>query len=249
MTGRCPSELALEAYLADPARSIISAHVSRCARCVERLERMRADGDDFAHNVFPATVRAVEAAAIRAPWWRRPLFVLPIPAVAALAVALLVLRPPSAPPEDYVGVKGGAGGLVLTLFTPGPTGVAPVFDGGAVAAGAPIRFRVGAPAACHLWIVSIDPSGAVSRLFPPSGQRSHLVLAGEQELPGGAILDGRLGPERVYAVCTPHALPWTQLEGQVRGASARPASVRTPAPLTGLPPGSAWYSVLLEKRP
>lgn len=248
MTARCPSELALEAHLLEPERSPLSAHLAGCARCAARLEQMRLEGDDFARYVFPATVDAVEAAAARRPWWRRPALVLPVPIVAALA-AVLIFVGRSGPPEDYVGLKGGAEGVGLALFASGPAGAAPVPDGGAVGAGAPLRFRVRAPADCHLWILSTDATGTISRLHPASGGQSQRVLAGEQDLPGGAILDGQVGPERVYALCTPQALPWPAAEAAVRAASAPPASVRRPAPLSALPPGAAWTSTLLEKRP
>jgi hypothetical protein len=247
MTARCPSELALESHLLDPERSGIAEHVAGCPRCAQRLEQMRAEGADFARNVLPLTVDAVEQAAARIPWWRRPAFVFPVPAIAAAAAVLLLLRP-AGPPDDYVGLKGGAGGLGLTVFAAGPSGVAPLPDEGIVAASAPIRFRVRASEGCHLWIASIDAAGAVSRLYPPPDAPSGWVVASEQDLPGGAILDGRAGPERIYAICTPHALAWTAIVATVHASTGRPASLRAPAPLAGLPHGANWTTLLLEKR-
>lgn len=247
MTARCPSELALESHLLDPDRSGIAAHVASCPRCSERLERMRAEGADFARNVLPFTLEAVEQAASRLPWWRRPAFVLPLPALAAVAAVLFLVRP-AGPPDDYVGLKGGGGGLGLTVFAPGPSGVTPLRDGGIVAASAPIRFRVRASEGCHLWIASIDAAGTVSRLYPAPDTRSGWVLASEQDLPGGAILDGRPGMERIYAICTPHALSWPEVVANVRASSGPPGSLRAPAPLTRLPHGAAWYTLLMEKR-
>jgi hypothetical protein len=248
MTARCPSDLSLESHLLDPEHSPIAAHVYGCARCTERLDRMRREGEDFARNVFPLTVDAIERAAARPPWWRRPAFVLPLPAFAAVAAVLLLVRP-AGPPDDYVGVKGDAGGLGLTLFTAGPSGVAPLRDGDSIRASAAVRFRVRSSAGCHLWIVSIDDSRTVSRLYPAVADRAEWIVASEQDLPGGAVLDGRLGPERIYALCTPHSLVWPAVESAVRAAAARPASVRAPAPLSDLPPGASWHSLLLEKRP
>jgi hypothetical protein len=248
MTARCPSDLTLESQLLDPEHSPVAAHVAGCPRCTDRLDRMRREGDDFARNVYPLTVDAIEQAAARPPWWRRPAFVLPLPAFAAVAAVLLLVRPAS-PPEGYVGAKGNAGALGLTLFTAAPSGVVPLRDGDSIRASAAVRFRVRSAAGCHLWIASVDGSGGVSRLYPAAGDRAGWIVASEQDLPGGAILDGRLGPERVYAICTPHALAWPAVESTVRAAAARPASVRAPAPLSGLPPGASWYSLLLEKRP
>ena len=51
------------------------------------LERMRAEGEDFRLHVLPATLGAIEEAADRRPWWRRPVFLAPIPAVAGLLAA------------------------------------------------------------------------------------------------------------------------------------------------------------------
>jgi hypothetical protein len=248
MTARCPSDLALESHLLDPDRSPIAPHVAACPRCAERLERMRAEGEEFAARVFPATVDAVEEAAARRPWWRRPAFALPIPVLAAFAAAVLLLRP-SGPPEDYVGLKGGAGGLGLTLFTPGPAGVGPVLDGAGIAARASIRFRVRTVTPCHLWIASVDASGNVSRLYPAGGGGGAYLLPGEVDLPGGAVLDGGLGPERLYAICTPHTWPWGSVHAELVGATSRPATVRRPAPLGDLPTGSTWTTLLLEKQP
>jgi hypothetical protein len=247
MTARCPSELALESHLLDPERSQVASHVAGCARCTERLERMKAEGADFARNVFPLTVDAVERAAARVPWWRRPAILLPVPALAAVAAVLLLVRP-AAPPDDYLGIKGGAGGLGLTVFATGPAGVAPLREGGLVPASAAIRFRVRTSEGCHLWIASLDGAGAVSRLYPQPGAGGWIV-ASEQDLPGGAILDGRRGPERLYAICTPHALGWPEVEASVRASASRPASLQAPSPLAGLPQGAAWYTILLEKRP
>lgn len=238
MTARCPSELALEAHLLEPERSPIAAHVAGCARCAERLARMRAEGDEFRRVVFPVTVEAVEAAARRAPWWRRAGLLLPVPALAAVAAVLLLFRP-STPPEEYVGLKGSE--LTLTVFAPGPAGARAVADGGEVPTGAPIRFRVHNHSACDLWLLSVDGAGSISRLLPASGDRGAPLAPGATDLPGGAVLDLHPGPERIYAICSPQPLTWSQVEGAVRAANRDPARLRLPA-------GTAWASVLLEKR-
>ena len=62
MTARCPSDLALERHLLDPAASPLLAHVEACPTCRERLARMEADGADFRRFVFPATIERIEDA-------------------------------------------------------------------------------------------------------------------------------------------------------------------------------------------
>jgi hypothetical protein len=248
MTTRCPSDLALEGFLLDPERSPIASHLDGCARCAERLERMRAEGADFARNVFPLTVDAVEKAAARRPWWRRVAFVLPVPALAAAAAVFLLVRP-AGPPEGYLGLKGAGAAFGITLYTLGPAGVEAVADGEAVSPSARLRFRVRAGAPCHLWIASVDADGTFSRLYPLASGVSAPITAGEHDLPGGAVLDGVPGPERVFALCSPGPLAWSEAEASLRISTARPASVWRPAQPMGLPHGTAWVSVLLEKRP
>lgn len=248
MTALCPSELALEAYLLDPERSPIAAHVAGCERCGDRLGRMRLEGQEFAQYVYPATVEAVEAAAHRPPWWRRPAFLLPIPAVAALAAVLVAIFPRS-PSDDYVGNKGGTGGLGLTVFVARGAGAEPLIDRAEVPAASALRFRLRASAPCRLRLLSLDEAGAVSPLLPAAGHDGFPVARGETDLPGGVVLDGKAGPERIFALCTPGPFTAEDAEVAVLRATQSRATLRSPAPLSGLPVGASWSSVLLEKRP
>jgi len=169
--------------------------------------------------------------------------------VAVAAILLLVELRSATPPRHTEGTRGGEGGLELMLFAPAPVGVASVPERGSVSAGAALHFRVRSASPCHLWILAVDGTGAAHRLYPQRGDGGWLVGAGEQDLPGGALLDLSIGPERVYAICTAHALPWTAAEASVRAAIARPSSVQLPTPLAALPTGAAWQSILLEKQP
>lgn len=262
---RCPSDLALEAHLLEPATSALAPHLAGCQGCQQRLARMEREGDEFRQYVFPATVGAVEESA--APRRLLPSWFAPLTGLAAAAAALVLvvnagrLGGPDAPPPGYVGTKGGpaaaaAAGdaqvkgthLMLNVFVQGPAGAAAVADGEAVPAAAGIRFKVKAAApGCRLWIASVDGAGQVSRLFPASGEAAP-VAAGE--LPGGARLDGLAGPERIYAVCAPDALPWDAFAQAVHAAAdGGEAKVRAAGPLGGLPAGAAQATVLLEKRP
>ena len=246
MTARCPSDLALEKHLLDPEASPQRAHVDGCAACQARLTEMRKQGEDFMRFVFPATVDAVEAAAEK-PRFSLARWFAPVPALAAAAAILVVLNP-GQPPDDYTGQKGGAGGLGLTVFVKDAAGVKSIRDGAEVRADASLRFKVSSGKACRLWILSLDAEGEVSRLYPEEGTGG-APLAGVVEIPGGAVLDGKAGPERIYAVCTPQASKWKALGVQIKGTTgAGAAGVRAERQARGLPAGSVQDSLLLEKR-
>ena len=241
MSGRCPSELALEQHLLAPGTSKIAAHVQGCARCEARLAVMARQGEEFNRFVFPATLDAVVAPQ-RAPWLRW-LFVA-APVAAAAGVLLLVLRPAAEPPPDYTGSKGAQ--LSLTIYGAGPDGAQELTSGAAVRTEASLRFRVRAARPCYLWLLSIDDGGQVSRLYPRDGIAGAQVQ-GAVEPPGGAVLDGRAGVERFFAVCSEAPLAFEAVERAAVLVPRGPAGVRGAGRLAGLPAGVSQASVLLEK--
>jgi hypothetical protein len=245
---RCPSELMLEEHLLDPSRSGLARHVAACAPCGARLARMEREGEEFRRFVFPRTVDAVTAAATapRRPRWSRWLAVaLPAGGLAAAAAAMLLVVPQ--PPSDYLGAKGAP--LSLQVWVGGDAGARAVADGGAVPAAAALRFQVRAARPCRLWLLSVDGRGEVSRLYPPRGDTGADMQTGGT-LPGGAVLDGLSGPERLFAVCSPGPLPLDELERAARAAaSGGDEALRRASRLTGLPEGSAQATLLLEKGP
>lgn len=246
-----PSELALERLLVDPERSPSRTHVAGCVRCAARVAEMRRQGEEFLQFVFPATVEKIEEAAERRSaglgfiQWLAPLT-----AVAAAAAIFLAVRPPG----DLLGYTDGGdtaikgeGGLGLSVFLNGAGGARVAHEGEAVPAGAAIRFRVRPPVPCNLWIVSVDAAGQVSRLFPTEGDGG-AMLASAFDLPGGAVLDGKPGPERVIAICTPGPMYYAAVERAVQAAMARgETAVRGNRVIRGLPDGAAQASILLEK--
>lgn len=241
---RCPSELALERHLLDPATSGLRPHLESCPRCGERVATMEREGEEFRRFVYPATVDAVQDAAAPARGRRWGLALAPLAAAAAAAVVLL-LQPSGGPGPDYLGTKGFA----FQVFAGGPSGARAVASGESVPAAGALRFQVGPGRPCRLWVVSVDASGQVSRLFPAEGEGGALVEK-QGPLPGGAVLDGRAGPERIYAVCTPSPLPFAEVEKAARAAAGGgPGSVRAAGGLRGLPAGTSQATLLLEKRP
>jgi len=251
MNANHPSELVLERHLLDPAASPARGHVESCQRCGARLAEMKRQGEEFLQFVFPATVEKVEAAAEEAS--RRFSWVqifAPISALAAGAAALFLLVQPAHDgfPPGYDGIKG-SGGLGLSVFVNRVDGVHCAVEGEPVVPSAQIRFRVDVTRnPCHLWIVSVDATGQVSRLFPTTGDGGAAV-ATRYEIPGGAVLDGKPGPERVFAICSLQPVYYAAVERAVQAATARgEPAVRAVRVVPGLPEGTAQASVLLEKR-
>lgn len=247
MKTRCPSDLALESHLLDPRTSGLAPHLDGCAGCQARVAKMEAEGEEFRRFVFPATVDAIEeAAAPRRGWFR---LLAPLGGLAAAAAAvMLVLNvetpKSSGPAADYVGVKGDAMGL--SVFVGGESGVNAVPDGASIPAAAAIRFKVRPAAGCRLSIVSVDAAGQVSRLFPAAGDAYPLAEA--STLPGGAVLDGLAGPERIFAVCAPEGLGVDAVEKAAKSVTGGGAEkVRTSKALP-LPAGASQATLLLEKR-
>ena len=244
-----PSELAMEAYLLDPERSGLSGHLDDCHVCKARLARMEKEGEDFRRFVLPATLdKVLEASSGSRLRWTRWVMVA-VPAMAAAAAVAIAVRPaprPAEPPPDYLGEKGGLG---LTVYTTTEKGTTDVPDGAKINPSAALRFSVrpGATKPCHLWLVSVDEAGQVSRIYPTRGDKGAQITQ-KTPLPGGAVLDGKTGLERLYAVCSPEPIAYGQVESAVR-ASASPESIRKGTLLAGLPKGAAQAAVLLDKKP
>lgn len=235
----CPDDVMLERVLLGFASDVERSHPAICEACRLRLAEMEAQGQDFRRFVFPRTLGAVVAASLGARRKRWPGWSLAASAaVAAAAVALLVLQRP-APAADYVGVKGGT--LGLAVYTVDETG-APVLleDGAKVPPAAALRFRVTPSHPCHLWLLSVDGKGTVSRLFPPTGESA--LIATRTTLPGGATLDGVVGPERLLAVCTSAPTAYDAVAAAAHRAIAPQVAHQARIPIDGL-----QGSVLLEK--
>lgn len=246
MTPSHPSDLALEAFLLAPERSPLADHVGSCPSCTTRVARMREEGEEFQRAVFPRTVEAVEQAMERRPFrWRWVL--VPAAALATAAAIVLALRAAGPPPDDEYGVKGT--GLALAVYVNGGEAARPVPDGAAVPASAALRFEVQPREACWLWIMSVDESGEISRLYPPKGIPPDRRAPGP--VPGGAVLDGQPGPERIYAVCAPNQeMAWNEVKAAAAAvATGGPERVRAARGLGGSLSGAWQASLLLEKRP
>jgi hypothetical protein len=94
----------------------------------------------------------------------------------------------------------------------------------------------------------VDESGQISRIYPSSGDAGATV-AQAGAVPGGAVLDGKEGLERFYAVCTQEPISFSRIEGSIRSTVAPGVeSVRRAESLRGLPRGSSQATLLVEKK-
>lgn len=243
----CPSRVALEQYVLTPATAAARVHIESCPECGNQVARMREEDASFRRHVMPVTLEAaVEAAsASRWKWPRWP--VVAVPAMGLAVVLIAVLTRPMAPPSDYVGLKGA--GFSLEVFTGSQEGSRQAADGAELPSDALVRFSVATERPCHLWIVSVDAAGQVSRITPTDGDGGASTQA-SGPVPGGGQLDGVTGPERFVALCSPVPLSWSVVEEAVRRTFSPPGadSVRQTRDVRGLPAGVDQASILVEKR-
>jgi hypothetical protein len=229
MTELHPSALELDALaigaLDGAEARRVGDHLAACERCRGAADASRADREAFRSVVLPRTAAAVVERARplrgrRAPWtwWL-------IPAVAAAAALLWLIRPATEPEipseggarEAVLAVKGAA---ALQLFASRDGKVFAVRDGAALRPGDRIRFVVQPAGLPHVMVASI--------YFPTVGSRSGAVdPAARTELPGSIELDDAAGPERVYALFTREPLEADQVIAALRAVGAAgPAAIR-----------------------
>jgi hypothetical protein len=236
-----PSIVKLEAHLQDPARSQVAGHLASCDHCRDLLVKMQSQGDEFMRIVYPATVQTLMPRP--ASRWSWAGMFAPVAALAAAALVVVVSKPDS----ELIQTKGIA--IKLSVYASLEAGARVLSDKDQIPANAALRFRIQPGKPCNLGIVSVDERGEVSRLFPASGEVG-TKLATVEDLPGGAILDGKPGPERIFAVCSADPLAMPQVEAAVKVATGTGAeSVRAINTIPGLPAGTVQATLLLEKSP
>ena len=121
-------------------------------------------------------------------------------------------------------------------------------DGAAIAAGAAIRFTVKPDDAhCLLWIASVDATGQVSRLYPPSGTPATSARRGRS--PAAPCSTGSPARSGFYAVCADTAATtWDDVRRAVTPAAGGPDAVRGSRRLGEPLSDECQSTVLLEKR-
>ena len=246
MRDRCPSELSLEAHLIDPARSPAPGHIAGCTVCLGRLQGMKAESEQFRRFVYPRTVGKVIEQNAKPKSALRWLLAVPVAAV-LVGAAIYGVRAAGLWQPGEEGAPGRHLVLAFSVFA-GEGGPALPADA-PVPASASLTFRVHPTAACRLWVVSTFAGGQVERRFPAAGDEGAPIAAGPLLLPVEAHLDGRPGPERLYAVCTKAALPFSQLEAAVRDeVKTDEAGLRAGRVPLKLPEDAPQATLLIEKR-
>jgi hypothetical protein len=112
--------------------------------------------------------------------------------------------------------------------------------------GAQLRFTVTTVTGCRVWIVCAEDSGEIVRVHPSGDEPESIPRGGSTAGLEAARADER-GLERWYAICSPAPLAYSRVEASVRDAVGGGARVKDPAPLSGLPAGTALATVLVSK--
>ena len=229
-----------------PPSAEAEAHLATCAACREELEERRKAAAHFESKVLPASLPKVRAR-VEAPHVR-PLgrVVWLVPALAAAAMALLVLRPRGPSGEELAGDLRVKGGVTLQAFARRESSVFEVHEGQKLRPGDALRFVVWPGEHSHLAIASMDGRGQVSVYFPQQGGESQAIPPGQRfELPLAIELDQALGKERVFALLSDAPLELAQVTSQLEalGTAAAQADV---APVLALP-GTAQATLRFEK--
>jgi hypothetical protein len=208
LAGAHPSELEFDLALVDTASAQFAAHLSACARCRDRLDRLRREQTAFAQSDEPR-----QAARVAAAWQqkralvqrRRWLWLPALTAVAAAALLLLLPRPPAP-----IRTKGGPR---VTLFVKQPDGTARPWTGAALQPGDAVQLE-------------IDPAGFTQAAVFSVDAQCQVALEHRQTVAGVALiaaswtLFGRDGGERLYVTFSTGPVAAETLAAALRRARA-----------------------------
>ncbi len=210
----CLSDYRLDALrlgaLATDARAAAETHLRECTRCGARLAELEADAATFA------------TPKVRARAWMGVVATLAL----AACVVLWVRRAPPVEVAEGVRLKGGAH---VELFVEHHGRVRRAGLDETVEPGDKLQFAAVSREPAYVAVVSIDGAGAHNVYYAGAQQVEPASQGEATPLPVSIVLDGVLGPERIWAfVCrTP------QREGDLRERLARDgAAIATPPDCT-----------------
>lgn len=222
----CPSELDLDLWVgnklaAEPAAAL-SAHVTDCADCRERVQLRRAGFAAFPQIDPSAQLAAIlrratpQQTAPRSSRYR-PLrrWAAPILAAAAAVALWLQVRPPTPPrlPMDgapyTTDTTRTKGGLSLHLYRLRHSQVEPLGNGDRIEPGDRLRITIDLPQPGQVSVLGIEPSGRLYVAYPQHDDQPTRWAAGSaQVLPGAlepeaAQTPGMAGRETLYLLLCP----------------------------------------------
>ncbi|HEY0714879.1 MAG TPA: hypothetical protein VGF45_19520 [Polyangia bacterium] len=213
-------------------------------------EGARFDGEVFARTL-PAVLGRAATAPVRARRRHAPIYLTAGLTLAAAAAFALWARPNRSGTQDPgadVQTKGSFDLMVYARHR-GAIKTLDRYDQ-TVYPGAEVRFVLaGTPSDMRFALIaSIDARGLVSIYFPYRGSVSaEIPRAGRWEAPGSIVLDDTLGPERVFAILSPHPLTSAAVEAALAPlAAGGPDAVRDIDTLDL--PGTKQQSFLLLKQ-
>jgi hypothetical protein len=195
--------------LADQARQ----HAAGCARCAARRAALEA-----AHLRFVAAPPAVRAMPRTRRTWR-----VVVPALAAAAIAIVVVRI-AADPRPPTRSKGG---FAVSVFAGRAGDAVPLGIGDPIFPGDRLQLSYSAERAGHLAALAIDGAGQVEVYFPAGEPTTWPAAAGHRlALPASTELDDVLGEERLWIVFCDRPQPLAPLVAALgeHGAAAEPPS-------------------------
>ncbi len=198
-----PSRLKLELYehgLLDAVEQDSLAHISSCRRCLERLQRMRAEDATFLarHPPEVGLAKRTLRAAPRRWRWGKWLSLAGGFAVMVI-VALAVIRGPASEGDLNTGVRSKGHTIVEVAVT--RSGRSFSFHDQPLRPGDVLAFRY-TTTTRHLLMLSLERSGKMTCYFQnPERAQSMVITPGKRvTLRQGIELDRYLGPERLVAL-------------------------------------------------
>jgi hypothetical protein len=228
----------LERYLADALDVSTRANIETVLKTSEadqmRLSELRADSAAFLtqHPPGPLVAR-FEGNQFRLRRWRFLSY--SVATVVCAAAALLLYFKRSA--EDSFGAKGAVG---LSVYKKAADGALEVGPDTTLSAGDEIRFKIEAPAARYVAVISRDAQGNVTVYYPFRGLAAEPYEPANSLLPAAVSLDAVTGNEDLYALAGPDPFRVESVVDALK--SGRP--LQPPA----LPAGVSFAHTTLLKR-
>jgi hypothetical protein len=210
----CPSDLTLDRLhageLSPELAQSTTQHVAGCAGCQTRMAERRAGFDaidSVDSRVMLGRIRSGLEKPASLPERLRGLLrrlMIPLTAVAAAALVLLLVRPGEETVEPGTRIKGSA---ALHVFRLRGDHAEEVLTGEPFAPGDRLRFTVDLSSEGYVKVVGVEASGALYTAWPlDSGVQTRMAAGRGIELPGAVELDAKPGQETLYLVHCPLAV-------------------------------------------